>query len=160
MHRLLHVCLQHGPTRVCLAVVPRVRCGGLLVCCLSYASIILSKLDLGNFLALKFLNWYCNIKIILLLISFSVDFMIYQTCKLYKHIFNQCLITLASSYIMLIYSTKTFSNTLELFLTSLLVYLVIFVFNMSYLLVDYWYMDGDDYDISLIIPQCVLCLCL
>ena len=63
-------------------------------------------------------------RIIMLIMSFSVDFMIYQICKLYKHSYNQCLTTLASSYIMLVYSTRTFSNTLELFLTSLLLYLV------------------------------------
>merc|ERR1719309_219468 len=63
-------------------------------------------------------------RIIMLIMSFSVDFMIYQICKLYKHSFNQCLTTLASSYVMLIYSTRTFSNSLELVLTSMLVYLV------------------------------------
>ena len=63
-------------------------------------------------------------RIIMLIMSFCVDFMIYQICKLYKHSFNQCLTTLASSYIMLVYSTRTFSNSLELFLTSLLLYLV------------------------------------
>jgi len=63
-------------------------------------------------------------RLIMLLLSFSVDFMIYQICKMYKHSFNQCLTTLASSYIMLVYSTRTFSNSIELFLTSLLLYLV------------------------------------
>jgi phosphatidylinositol glycan class Z len=47
-------------------------------------------------------------RLIMLLLSFSVDFTVYQICKLYKHSYNQCLTTLASSYIMLIYSTRTF----------------------------------------------------
>jgi len=63
-------------------------------------------------------------KLVLLLLSFSVDFLVYQVCRLYKHSYNQCLSTLASSYIMLVLSTRTFSNTVELVLTSMLVYLV------------------------------------
>ena len=45
-------------------------------------------------------------------------------CRLYKHSYNQCLTTLASSYVMLIYATRTFSNSVELALASLLLYLV------------------------------------
>ena len=45
-------------------------------------------------------------RLVLLVLSFSVDFMVYQICVLYKHNFNQCLTTLASSYIMIIYSTR------------------------------------------------------
>jgi len=63
-------------------------------------------------------------RVVLLLLSFCIDFMVYKICVLYKHSFNQCLTTLSSSYIMLIYSTRSFSNTLELVLTSVLVYLV------------------------------------
>lgn len=63
-------------------------------------------------------------RLVMLALSFTVDFTVYQICKLYKHSFNQCLTTLASSYIMLIYSTRTFSNTIELVLTSLLLYMV------------------------------------
>jgi len=32
------------------------------------------------------------------------------------------------------------------------------VFNMGYLLAGYWYMSGDEYDVSWTMPQCVLCL--
>jgi len=63
-------------------------------------------------------------KLVLFLLSLVVDFLVYQVCKLYKHSYNQCLTTLASSYVMLVYSTRSFSNTLELVLTSLLMYLV------------------------------------
>ena len=60
----------------------------------------------------------------MLCLSLTVDFTVYQICKLYKHSYNQCLTTLASSYIMLIYSTRTFSNSVELALSSLLLYMV------------------------------------
>jgi len=63
-------------------------------------------------------------KLVLLLLSFSVDYLVYKVCKLYKHSFNQCLSTLASSYVMLVYSTRSFSNSLELVLSSILLYLV------------------------------------
>jgi len=63
-------------------------------------------------------------KVILLLLSFSIDFTVYQICKLYKHDYNKCLTTLSSSYIMLVYSTRTFSNTLEMLLSTSLLYLV------------------------------------
>ena len=63
-------------------------------------------------------------RLVMLLLSFSVDFTVYQICKLYKHSYKQCLSTLASSYVMLIYITRTFSNTQELVLSSLLLYMV------------------------------------
>ena len=63
-------------------------------------------------------------RLVMLLLSLSVDFSVYQVCKLYRHSYNQCLTTLASSWVMLIYSTRTFSNSVELALASLLLYLV------------------------------------
>lgn len=53
-------------------------------------------------------------RLVMLGLSFISDFTVYQICILYKHSFNQCLTTLASSYVMLIYSTRTFSNSIEL----------------------------------------------
>ena len=50
----------------------------------------------------------------MLLLSFISDYTTYQICILYKANFNQCLTTLASSYVMLIYSTRTFSNSIEM----------------------------------------------
>jgi len=32
------------------------------------------------------------------------------------------------------------------------------VFNLGYLMAGYWYMSGDEYDVSWTMPQCVLCL--
>ena len=50
----------------------------------------------------------------MLILSFVVDWCVYQICKLYRHNYNQCLTTLASSYVTLTYGTRTFSNTIEL----------------------------------------------
>merc|ERR1712045_872596 len=63
-------------------------------------------------------------RFVMLLLSFISDYTTYQICILYKANFNQCLTTLASSYVMLIYSTRTFSNSIELALASLLLCLV------------------------------------
>lgn len=53
-------------------------------------------------------------RLVMLALSFISDFTVYQICILYKHSYNQCLTTLGSSYVMLIYSTRTFSNSIEL----------------------------------------------
>lgn len=53
-------------------------------------------------------------RLVMLVLSFSVDWCVYQICLLYRHSFNKCLTTLASSYVMLVYSTRTFSNSLEM----------------------------------------------
>ena len=53
-------------------------------------------------------------RLAMLALSFSVDYCVYKICVLYKHSYNRCLTTLASSYVMLVYSTRTFTNTLEM----------------------------------------------
>ncbi len=53
-------------------------------------------------------------RLIMLGLSFVVDWCVYQICILYRHNFNQCLTTLASSYVTLVYATRTFSNSIEL----------------------------------------------
>ena len=53
-------------------------------------------------------------RLVMLFLSFISDYATYQICILYKANFNQCLTTLASSYVMLIYSTRTFSNSIEM----------------------------------------------
>ena len=63
-------------------------------------------------------------RLVMLALSLCVDLTVYKICVLYKHSYNQCLTTLASSYVMLVYSTRTFSNSIELALTSLLLYMV------------------------------------
>ena len=63
-------------------------------------------------------------RLVMLALSLCVDLTVYKICVLYKHSYNQCLTTLASSYVMLVYSTRTFSNSIELALTSMLLYMV------------------------------------
>ncbi len=53
-------------------------------------------------------------RLVMLFLSFTVDYCVYQICVLYQHNFNRCLTTLASSYVMLVYSTRTLTNSLEL----------------------------------------------
>ena len=53
-------------------------------------------------------------RLTMLVLSFSVDYCVYKICVLYKHSYNRCLTTLASSYVMLVYSTRTLTNTLEM----------------------------------------------
>jgi len=63
-------------------------------------------------------------RMVMLALSFISDYTVYQICVLYKHSYNQCLTTLASSYVMLIYSTRTFSNSVEMAFVSGLIYMV------------------------------------
>ena len=58
-------------------------------------------------------------RLVMLFLSFISDYATYQICILYKANFNQCLTTLASSYVMLIYSTRTFSNSIEMVIIDL-----------------------------------------
>ena len=70
-----------------------------------------------NFLGISLVVPYI-VKVIprltMLTLSFVVDWCVYQICVLYKHNFNQCLSTLASSMVMLVYSTRSFTDSLEL----------------------------------------------
>ena len=63
-------------------------------------------------------------RLTMLCLSFLVDWILYQICILYKHRYNQCLTTLASSYVMLVYAVRTFSNSVELVLVSCLLYMI------------------------------------
>lgn len=58
------------------------------------------------------------------LFSFTTDICMYKICYLYGQNYRTRLLTLASSYVMLVYATRSFSNTIEMALMSLLVYLV------------------------------------
>ena len=59
-------------------------------------------------------------RIVMLLLSFISDYAVYQISILYKASFNQSLTTLASSYVMLIYSTRSFSNSVEMVCSNLI----------------------------------------
>lgn len=58
------------------------------------------------------------------LISFLTDYCLYKICYIYGQNYRARLLTLASSYVMLVYGTHTFSNTVEMALASVLIYLV------------------------------------
>ncbi|XP_075221500.1 phosphatidylinositol glycan anchor biosynthesis class Z isoform X2 [Lycorma delicatula] len=83
-----------------------------------------------------FINlWFdCNIvtpylvlilpRLVCCLLSFLTDYSLYRICLLYGQNYRIRLLTLASSYVVLVYSTHTFSNSIEMALTSVLIYLV------------------------------------
>ncbi|BES92356.1 Alg9-like mannosyltransferase family [Nesidiocoris tenuis] len=58
------------------------------------------------------------------LLSFVTDYCLYKICFLYGQNYRCRLITLASSFVMLIYGTRTFTNTIEMALASMLIYVV------------------------------------
>lgn len=58
------------------------------------------------------------------LLSFISDFCLYRVCYLYGQNFRRRLLVFASSYVTLTYSTRTFSNTVEMILFNILLYLV------------------------------------
>lgn len=58
------------------------------------------------------------------LLSFLVDYSLYKVCKINREQFSQKLLFLSSSYVMFIYGTRTFSNTVEMVLLSVLLFLV------------------------------------
>ncbi|XP_076763483.1 phosphatidylinositol glycan anchor biosynthesis class Z [Xylocopa sonorina] len=55
-------------------------------------------------------------------LSFISDYCLYKICYMYGQNYKIRLITYASSYVMLVYATRTLSNTIELVLTALLIY--------------------------------------
>lgn len=63
-------------------------------------------------------------RILLCMLSFLVDYSLYKICKINNQKCIQKLLFLSSSYIIFIYGTRTFSNTIEMVLMSVLLYLV------------------------------------
>lgn len=58
------------------------------------------------------------------LLSFVSDYSLYRICCLYGQNYRARLLTLASSYITVVYGTRTFSNTTEMTLNSVMLYVV------------------------------------
>lgn len=92
---------------------------------------------------LKFLNflsynlfYYFNINIkgpytvlvfprlFICLLSFIVDYCLYKICIIYGQNYKTRLCVLASSFVMIVFGTHTFSNTLEMVFISILLYCV------------------------------------
>ncbi|KAM7343274.1 phosphatidylinositol glycan anchor biosynthesis class Z [Cochliomyia hominivorax] len=63
-------------------------------------------------------------RLIYCIISFVNDWSLYRVCCLYSLRYEIRLLALGSSWVMLVFGTHTFSNTLEMALCSLLLYLV------------------------------------
>lgn len=57
-------------------------------------------------------------------LSFLVDWSLYKICSANSEKYKSRLLILSTSYVMLVYATRTFSNTIELILFSLLLYYV------------------------------------
>lgn len=63
-------------------------------------------------------------RLIMVALSFVNDWSLAQICKAYGLQSQFRLLTLASSYVMLVYSIRTFTNSIEMALCSLLLYIV------------------------------------
>lgn len=69
------------------------------------------------------------------LLSFVTDLCVYRICLIYGQNYRARLMTLASSYVMLVYGTRTFSNSVEMTLSSFLIYLVASCMSKSDLII-------------------------
>lgn len=63
-------------------------------------------------------------RLLMCLCSFIVDYCLFKTCTDNNEKYKCRLIVLASSYIMIVFGTRTFSNTIEMVLFAILLYLV------------------------------------
>ncbi|XP_063709701.1 GPI mannosyltransferase 4 [Culicoides brevitarsis] len=63
-------------------------------------------------------------RMIMCAISFVNDYCLYRICLTYGLEYHTSLLALGSSYVMLVYGTRTFSNTIEMALCSLLLWMV------------------------------------
>lgn len=63
-------------------------------------------------------------RLIMCIISFVNDYSVYKICRAYNLKYDVRLVTLASSGVMLTFGTRTFSNTIEMALCSMLLYIV------------------------------------
>lgn len=63
-------------------------------------------------------------RLIMCLISFVNDWSLYRTCTAYGLHYDIRLLALASSFVVIVFGTRTFSNSIEMALCSLLLYIV------------------------------------
>lgn len=95
------------------------------------------KMPLNFFrLASMYLKYYLDIdlrttyallvfpRLIMCLLSFVNDWSLYKICSSYGLKYDIRLLALGSSFVVLVFGSRTFSNTIEMALTSLLLYLV------------------------------------
>ncbi|XP_034945548.1 GPI mannosyltransferase 4 [Chelonus insularis] len=63
-------------------------------------------------------------RLLICLLSFVTDYCLYQICRLYKEDFRKRLVIYASSYVTMVYYTRTLSNAIESLLVALIIYYV------------------------------------
>ncbi|XP_057331730.1 GPI mannosyltransferase 4 [Microplitis mediator] len=63
-------------------------------------------------------------RLTLCILSFASDYCLYKSCLMNKQNYRSRLIIYASSYVMVVYATRTLSNSIELILNTLLIYYV------------------------------------
>lgn len=63
-------------------------------------------------------------RFLMCILSFLIDYSLYKTCVTNNEKYKSRLVILATSYIALVYTTRTFSNTFELILFAMLLYYV------------------------------------
>ncbi|KAJ8683628.1 hypothetical protein QAD02_019420 [Eretmocerus hayati] len=61
-------------------------------------------------------------RILMTVLSFICDYCLYKICLIFHEPYVNRLTIFASSYVMLVYSTRTFSNSVEMIFTSILLY--------------------------------------
>jgi phosphatidylinositol glycan class Z len=61
-------------------------------------------------------------RLMMTILSFISDYCLYKICLIFRQSYIDRLTIFASSYVMLIYSSRTFSNAVEMILTSVLLY--------------------------------------
>ena len=66
------------------------------------------------------------------LLSFVLDYSLYKTCCLYDQNYRARLLSLASSFVTMLYGTRTFSNTTEMALNSLILHVVAYCMHHTY----------------------------
>lgn len=64
-------------------------------------------------------------RLFICLLTFIIDYCMYKICKINCEKFRNKLLILASSFVIQVYGTHTFSNTLEMILMAILLYLVV-----------------------------------
>lgn len=80
-----------------------------------------------EYLSLQILNPYSVLvvpRLLMCLCSFIVDYCLFKICSNNNEKYKSRIIVLASSYVMIIYGTRTFSNTIELILFAVLLHFV------------------------------------
>lgn len=103
----------------------------------------------GHFLGLNLLTSYAVLivpRLTMCALSFLNDYSLYKICKAYGLPWDFRLLILASSYVTLVYGSRTFSNTVETVLFSVLLYIVAECMLLSHSVVYQNELLDDEYE--------------